>query len=164
MRWIKMDKCPRELCEHWNESDGRCSLREYEYSDYGTFLRGYRCILDMGLKDRCVLKKKAKYKVGDYVFYIDSTNIDKYKTIEEAVLRVRIDTVEYWSPAHQAHYDIGVPSGVNGFTSRNEDKLFKTKKECIKKHKKSFNGYREATKKYLEEKQKEIEHKMERYS
>jgi len=158
-----MDRCPKELCEHWNELEGRCILREYEYSDYGTFLRGYGCALDGGLKNRCILKKEAKYKVGDYVFYFDSTNIDKYKTIEEAVLKVKIKTVEYWSPAHQPHYNIGIPSGINGFTSRNEDNLFKTKEECIKKHRESFNNYMKATKKYLEEKRKEVEQKIERY-
>lgn len=158
-----MGKCPKELCEHWSELECECILRKYKCDDYGRFLQGYGCALDDGLKNKCILKKKAKYKIGEYVFYFDSTNVDKYKTIEEAVLKVKIKTVGYWSPAHQPHYDIGVPSGVNGYTGRNEADLFKTKQECIKKFSSTFNDYRKNILSILQEKEREAKQKIEEY-
>jgi hypothetical protein len=126
-----MNKCPQNECENWNESKNECSLREYRSDDhYGPFLEGYNCILDEGLKNQFIQKNINKYNIDDIVYYFDSTNLDKYGKYEDSILKIKIKNMSYCPPAHQYSYDIGVPSGVNGFTGRNEDDLYATYEEC----------------------------------
>ena len=148
------DKCLKEKCESWCDSDNECKERYYENSDgYGRFLRGYGCVRDEGLKDNAKEKNPARYSVGQAVYYYknDWEKLSKCKTIDEAIHQSNILDMHYWSPSHQYCYEL------NGENRRNEDDLFTSKEDCIKKHIDNFKDNIEQRKRIIKRKEDELE-------